>query len=73
MKDQIKPTNPGTVVSVRGSVVDVRFDAQLPLIYSVLRAGDEQQIVIEALAGPRQHAKRVAINSAWNRPEQSTA
>lgn len=26
----------------------------------------------EALAGPRQHAKRVAINSAWNRPEQST-
>jgi F-type H+/Na+-transporting ATPase subunit beta len=44
------PANPGTVVSVRGSVVDVRFDAQLPPIYSVLRAGDEQQIVIEVLA-----------------------
>ena len=27
----------------------------------------------EALAGPRQHAKRVAIHSAWNPPEQSTA
>jgi F0F1-type ATP synthase beta subunit len=31
--------NPGAVVSVRGSVVDVRFDERLPPIYSVLRAG----------------------------------
>ena len=31
MKDQTKPTNLGNVVSVRGSVVDVRFDAQLRL------------------------------------------
>ena len=29
----------GAVVSVRGSVVDVRFDEHLPPIYSVLRAG----------------------------------
>ena len=33
--------NLGSVVSVRGSVVDVRFDEHLPPIYSVLRAGDE--------------------------------
>jgi hypothetical protein len=26
----------------------------------------------EALAGPRQHAQRVAIHSAWNRPQPST-
>ncbi len=28
----------GAVVSVRGSVVDIRFDAHLPPIYSLLRA-----------------------------------
>ena len=37
--------NLGVVASVRGSVVDVRFDKQLPPIYSVLRAGTENQIV----------------------------
>ena len=41
--------NCGAVVSVRGSVVDIRFDEQLPPIYSVLRAGTENQIVIEVL------------------------
>jgi F-type H+-transporting ATPase subunit beta len=39
----------GRVVSVRGSVVDIRFDAHLPPIYSVLRA-QEGTIVIEVLA-----------------------
>ncbi len=39
----------GTVVSVRGSVVDIRFDEQLPPIYSLLRA-KEGEIVIEVLA-----------------------
>ncbi|WP_104005897.1 F0F1 ATP synthase subunit beta [Marinobacterium lutimaris] len=42
--------NTGVVVSVRGSVVDIRFDRHLPPIYSLLRAGDEQQVVIEVLA-----------------------
>jgi F-type H+-transporting ATPase subunit beta len=40
----------GVVLSVRGSVVDIRFDAHLPPIHTVLRAGAEQQIVIEVLA-----------------------
>ena len=31
--------NSGVVVSVRGSVVDIRFDEHLPPIYSLLRAG----------------------------------
>ena len=42
--------NRGAVVSVRGSVVDVRFDAHLPPIHSVLRTGADNEIVIEVLA-----------------------
>jgi F-type H+-transporting ATPase subunit beta len=38
------------VVSVRGSVVDVRFEGSLPPVYSILRAGAKKQIVIEVLA-----------------------
>jgi F-type H+-transporting ATPase subunit beta len=40
----------GVIVSVRGSVVDIRFHEGLPPIYSVLRAGEKNQIVIEVLA-----------------------
>jgi len=43
-------SNLGEVVSVRGSVVDIRFNEHLPPIYSVLRAGAKNQIVIEVLA-----------------------
>ena len=50
MADNARASNPGVVVSVRGSVVDMRFDAQLPPIYSLLRAGEKNQIVIEVLA-----------------------
>jgi len=42
--------NPGIVVSVRGSVVDMRFDRRLPPIHSVLRTGAQQQIVIKVQA-----------------------
>ena len=42
--------NSGIIISVRGSVVDVRFDGHLPPIYSMLRAGAKKQIVIEVLA-----------------------
>lgn len=41
--------NFGKVISVRGSVVDVRFESKLPAIYSLLRAGDQGQIAIEVL------------------------
>jgi F-type H+/Na+-transporting ATPase subunit beta len=51
-------TNLGEVVSVRGSVVDIRFDAHLPAIYSLLRAGAHQEIVIEVLAQPDAHRVR---------------
>ena len=39
--------NPGTVVAVRGSVVDVRFDGELPRIDTLLHAGDDGEVAIE--------------------------
>jgi F-type H+/Na+-transporting ATPase subunit beta len=52
------PTNAGAVVSVRGSVVDVRFSQHAPDIYSVLRAGADGQIVIEVMAQLDAHRVR---------------
>jgi F-type H+-transporting ATPase subunit beta len=43
-------SNLGSVVSVRGSVVDIRFERELPAIYSLLRAGGDGRIAIEVLA-----------------------
>jgi F-type H+-transporting ATPase subunit beta len=52
----------GTVVAVRGSVVDMRFDGRLPPIYSVLRAGPKRQIVIEVLAQrDARHVRGIAL------------
>ena len=42
--------NCGIVSSVRGSVVDVRFENRLPPINSVLRAGKNNEIVLEVLS-----------------------
>lgn len=41
--------NNGVVVAIRGSVVDIRFDNELPAIHSILTMGDGQKIVIEVL------------------------
>jgi F-type H+-transporting ATPase subunit beta len=50
MSDESPSSNRGAVISVRGSVVDVRFDQRLPPIFSVLHAGAESHIVIEVMA-----------------------
>jgi len=42
-----EPVHQGIVVSVRGSVIDARFDDYLPPLRSVLRTGDEGRILIE--------------------------
>ena len=42
--------NLGTVVSVRGSIVDIRFDSYLPPIHSLLHTGALNQIAIEVLS-----------------------
>ena len=57
MKYKTSHSNLGTVISVRGSVVDVRFDAQLPSIYSLLHA-KEGEIAIEVLAQLDAHRVR---------------
>jgi F-type H+-transporting ATPase subunit beta len=47
---------------VRGSVVDVRFDARLPPIYTVLRAGEGGRIAIEVLAQrDARHVRGIAL------------
>jgi F-type H+-transporting ATPase subunit beta len=62
MNDETSTANLGAVASVRGSVVDVRFDGQLPPIYSVLHAGAEKKIVIEVLAQrDARHVRGIAL------------
>jgi F-type H+-transporting ATPase subunit beta len=58
MENRTSLSNLGVVVSVRGSVVDIRFDDQLPPIYSVLRAGAEGRMVIEVQAQRDAHHVR---------------
>src|SRR5450432_2961719 len=62
MRDKASTKNLGQVVSVRGSVVDVRFDGHLPPIYSVLRTGADKEIVIEVLAQrDARHVRGIAL------------
>ncbi|KAB2887265.1 MAG: F0F1 ATP synthase subunit beta, partial [Desulfobulbaceae bacterium] len=42
--------NTGSIVSVHGSVVDIRFTDSLPPITTLLRAGKADEIAIEVLA-----------------------
>lgn len=52
------PRNSGTVISVRGSVVDIVFDKQLPPIHSLLRTGSDSQIAIEVFSQLDAHRVR---------------
>jgi len=54
--------NTGIVVSVRGSVVEARFDHRLPPIHTLLHAGDAGSIVIEVLAQrDARHVRGIAL------------
>jgi F-type H+-transporting ATPase subunit beta len=56
------PENKGVVVSVRGSVVDVRFEHKLPPIHSMLHAGNDGEIRIEVLAQrDARHVRGIAL------------
>jgi len=50
MEDKTGVSNHGVVDSIRGSVVDMRFANRLPAIYSLLHAGENDQIAIEVLS-----------------------
>ncbi|MEO7493392.1 MAG: F0F1 ATP synthase subunit beta [Massilia sp.] len=58
MENKAESSNQGVIVAVRGSVVDIRFDAQLPQIHTLLRAGKEKDIAIEVLAQLDAHLVR---------------
>lgn len=58
MEDKNSPLNLGTVISVRGSIVDVLFERHLPAVYTLLRAGKESQIAIEVLTQLDAHRVR---------------
>ncbi len=54
--------NSGTLVSVRGSVVEVRFEGALPPIHSLLRTGPDERVVIEVLAQrDERHVRGIAL------------
>jgi F-type H+-transporting ATPase subunit beta len=40
----------GVITSVRGSVVDIQFESNLPPIYTLLRMGKDNQIAVEVLS-----------------------
>ena len=48
--DTAASINIGKVISIRGSVVDVRFDHRLPPIRSLLHTGNDNQISIEVFS-----------------------
>jgi len=46
-RDESHGQNRGTLISIRGSVIDARFERRLPWIYNVLRTGESGGIIIE--------------------------
>jgi F-type H+-transporting ATPase subunit beta len=61
MEIKTSSSNIGSVVAVRGSVVEIEFTNHLPPIYSILHASDGQ-IVIEVLAQiDSQHIRGIAL------------
>src|SRR5277367_2947190 len=53
----------GKIISVRGSVVDVWFENNLPPVYTLLHSGKDKHIAIEVLAQLNDHSVRgIALN-----------
>jgi F-type H+/Na+-transporting ATPase subunit beta len=50
--------NIGKVISIRGSVVDINFENSLPPVYTLLKAGKEDEIAIEVLSQLNSHSIR---------------
>ncbi len=62
MTDEAGFINAGAVVSVNGSVVDIRFDCSLPPIHTVLFAGKDRRVVIEVLTQlDASHVRGIAL------------
>ncbi|MEO7730354.1 MAG: F0F1 ATP synthase subunit beta [Kofleriaceae bacterium] len=62
MDNKRSSSNLGVVASIRGSVVDMRFERDLPPIYSLLRTGDGGRIAIEVLEQrDARHVRGIAL------------
>ena len=62
MDGSVTARNLGVVVAVRGSVVDVRFDVRLPPIFSLLRTGARNDVLMEVLAQrDAHHVRAIAL------------
>jgi len=62
MDQPSRSTRQGVVAAVRGSVVDVRFEADLPPIRTLLKAGPDGAIVMEVQAQrDAQHVRAIAL------------
>jgi F-type H+-transporting ATPase subunit beta len=54
--------NVGIITSVRGNVIDIRFDTALPPVHTLLRAGDDDRVAIEVLAQrDANHVRGIAL------------
>ena len=63
-EDRDNAINFGRIVSVRGSVVDVWFENNLPSIYALLQTGKDKEIAIEVLSQLDDHRVRgIALNA----------
>lgn len=58
MTQSTSSSHSGVVISIRGSVVDIRFDRRLPPIHTMLRAGADEGIILEVLAQLNDHVVR---------------
>ncbi len=54
----------GTITSIRGSVIDIRFEEQLPPIETILGCGKQDEILIEIMSQlDTHHVRGVALTS----------
>lgn len=56
--------NEGAITAVRGGVIDIRFEAKLPAVYSLLRTGRNKDVFIEVLAQrDSRHVRGIALTA----------
>lgn len=62
MENEISSKNKGSVVAVRGSVVDIRFEENLPSINSFVKTGKNLEIILEVqMQLDNKHIRCIAI------------
>jgi F-type H+-transporting ATPase subunit beta len=72
-ESQALPANRGEVISIRGSVIDVRFNDRLPELYHRLSAGENDEIAIETIGHLDDRTVRgIALNSISGLGRSST-